>query len=207
MEKRRDWKRPVLALAALGALTVAALAAPAGAHFRPRDEKKHVKKIARRIAKKEATTIVQTTVGPTLFVEETELDRFGPVNLSVGGTQTLGTWGPFSLVAECSDPVADADLDVFGEVFVRTTEANSVFASLNDSGDFGPGDNDEVWADSGATADIDPGDAPFAGSYDETSYAAAPSGAHIWGVVNASTNLGGAHCTFTGFTLSVAPNA
>jgi hypothetical protein len=78
---------------------------------------------------------------------------------------------------------------------------------LWDDGDFGPGDTSETWAENNGPFDVDAGDPPFPGSYDETSYAAAPSGAHIWGVVNASTNLGGAHCTFTGFTLSVAPNA
>jgi hypothetical protein len=188
-----------LAILAIAALAVAVVspafsAAPI--------TKAKVKKIATKVLKNKIDDF-----GNPLFVQETELDRFGPVNLSVGGTQTLGTWGPFSLVAECSDSVADADLDVLGEVFVRTTEANSVYASLWDSNDFGPGDNDELWAENQGPFDIDPGDAPISGSYDETSYAAAPSGAHIWGVVNASTNLGGAHCTFTGFTLSVAPNA
>ena len=144
MEKRRDWKRPVIALAALGALTVGALAAPAGAHFRPRDEKKHVKKIARRIAKKEATTIVQTTVGPTLFVEETELVRFGPINLTADATAPIGTFGAgsFTLTADCDEDAGD----IFATIEIEPSRDNSAFQT-NEEGDddFDTGDVGE-WA-------------------------------------------------------------
>jgi hypothetical protein len=45
------------------------------------------------------------------------------------------------------------------------------------------------------------------GGYDETSYAAAPSGATIWGVVDTTINQAGAHCTCAGFTRFVVRQA
>jgi hypothetical protein len=110
-DRRKDWKRPALALAALGALTVAVLASPVSADFEPAHEKKHVKKIARRIAKKEAKTIVQTTVGPTLFVEETELLRSGPVTANVGETKTILEAGGFRWELRCTATTTFLDLE------------------------------------------------------------------------------------------------
>src|SRR5687767_6108611 len=99
--KRRGWLRPVLVLGVLGAFAAAMLISPASAHITTFGHlKKHIKKIAKQVAKKQATTIVQTTVGPTLFIEETEVIRYGLVKLSVGAAdQTVATFGPFTLRA------------------------------------------------------------------------------------------------------------
>jgi hypothetical protein len=156
---RRGWLRPVLAVAVLGALTAAVLASPVGAHFVPRHEKKHVKKIAKKMAMKFATSIsteiVSTTVGPTLFVEETELVRFGPIALNTGDADVpIGTFGAgsFTLTAHAEDDGAT----LFCKVLIETSTDNSAFFS-NEGGidDFDTGDEGE-WAvgdaDLGATS-------------------------------------------------------
>jgi hypothetical protein len=205
MEKQRPWKRPVIALAALGALTVAVLAAPAGAHFVPPHEKKHVKKIARRIARKEATTIVQTTVGPTLFIEETELARWGPIELSVGGSQAIGTFNGFALTAQCLDSDATADTDINIRVGVTTPENNSAlnqyYGTTDDDFDTG---EDGDWYDfiDGNEATNDPGDPQNQQTFaDGFAYVAAPSGASLWGETNAISNFSGSHCWLKGHVL------
>jgi hypothetical protein len=202
MHKHRDWKRPVLALAALGALTVAALAAPAGAHFRPRDEKKHVKKIARRIAKKEATTIVETTVGPTLFIEETELVRFGQVKMNTGAAdQVVATVGPFSANARC-------DLsggNVRGTLFANTTENNSIFWSSEwgSENDFDASDVDTVEMVQ-RTGNV-PGGAALISTGGNQTHFLAPGGTSVEAIATVATNFAGSHCVFEGYLLQTSP--
>jgi hypothetical protein len=143
---------PVLAVAVLGALTAAVLASPVGAHLVPRHEKKHVKKIAKKMAKKFATSIsteiVSTTVGPTLFVEETELVRFGPIALNSGDADVpIGTFGAgsFTLTAHAEDDATD----LFCQVLIETSTDNSAFASNEQVfDDFDTGDEGE-WAEEG----------------------------------------------------------
>ena len=112
MEKRRrGWLRPVLAIGVLGALTAALMTSPANAHLTTFSHlKKHIKKIATKIAKQQARTIVQTTVGPTLFVEETELTRSGPVTASSGETKTLVEAQGFRWELRCT--ATDTAIDI-----------------------------------------------------------------------------------------------
>jgi hypothetical protein len=121
MEKRRSWTRPVIALAALGVLTVAALAAPASAHLGSFGHLKgHIKKIARKVAKQE--------ISKADTVRETRL-----FTLPDGGSQALLTHGPFTLTANC-------DLDVGGNdtanVLISTTQDNSSFDADDENDDF-----------------------------------------------------------------------
>jgi hypothetical protein len=149
-KKHRGWLRPVLAVAVLGALTAAVLASPVGAHFVPRHEKKHVKKIAKKMAQKFATSIsteiVSTTVGPTLFVEETELVRFGPIALNSGDADVpIGTFGAgsFTLTAHAGENPTE----VFCQVLIETSTDNSAFSSNDASeNDFDTGE-EELWAE------------------------------------------------------------
>jgi hypothetical protein len=202
MEKRRSWQRPVIALAALGALTIGVLAGPVSAHFQPADEKKHVKKIARKIAKKEAKTIVQTTVGPSLFIEETELVRWGPIELSVGGSQSIGTFNGFALTAQCLDSDATADTDIEIRVGITTPENNSAlnnyYGATDDDFDVG---EDGDWHDStdGSETTNDPGDPQNQQTFaDGFGHVATPSGASLWGETNAISNFSGSHCWLNG---------
>jgi hypothetical protein len=132
-KKRHGWLRPVLAIGVLAALTGALLASPVSADFEPAHEKKHVKKIAKKAAKKFATSIVSTTVGPTLFIEETELLRYGPINMTEGqADQTIGTFGPFTLKTRCNEDPAGT---LNGRIIITTTEDHSAFESDDDSYD------------------------------------------------------------------------
>jgi hypothetical protein len=205
--RRIGWKRPVVAVAALGAFTVGALAAPAGAHLGSFGHLKgHIKKIARKVAKKEAKTIVQTTVGPTLFIEEEELVRWGPIELNVGAAdQAIGTFGPFTLEAQCLDSDATADTDINIRVGVTTTENNSAlkqyYGALDHDFDTG---EDGDWYDfiDGSETTNDPGDPQNQQTFgDGLVYVAAPSGASLWGETNAISNFSGSHCWLKGHLL------
>jgi hypothetical protein len=202
VEKPRDWKRPVIVLAALGALTVAALAAPASAHLGSFGHlKKHIKKIAKKVAKKEATTIVQTTVGPTVFIEETELMRFGPIEMQTGAPDvTVGTFGPFTLTTDCS---LDAG-DVEGTLFVATSEANSTFFSSfwGEEDDFDPTDTGVFWLNLNGDVPGGAADISFGGNQ---MHAGAPSGTSLQGMATVATNFSGSHCVFWGTVTTVAP--
>jgi hypothetical protein len=205
MDKHRDWKRPVLALVALGALTVAVLAAPAGAHFRPRDEKKHVKKIARRIAKEEATTIVQTTVGPTLFIEETELVRFGPINLTADATAPIGTFGAgsFTLTASCQETGGTLD----ATIEIEPSKDNSAFQTNEDGDDdFDTGEVGE-WAQH---VDLSTDLQEINSDEDDDAHAWGPNGTTINSAGNTIvTNPGDVDntCSFAGAVLVTSPGS
>jgi hypothetical protein len=199
MEKRRDWKRPVIVLAALGALTVAALAAPASAHLGSFGHLKgHIKKIAKKVAKKEATTVVNN-LGTTLFVEETELIRFS-VQMNQGAAdQTLATVGPFTFTGACEDNAAN--FDAFIEI--TTSESNSILDSpdSDDDDDFDTGETRNVlsyqnYPDVGLPNQWNGG-----GIF----HAASPSGTYIQGPTTIFVNFDGSNCTFMGTISMVAP--
>lgn len=202
----RGWLRPTLAIAVLGALAGALLASPVSAHFEPPHEKKHVKKIARKVARKEAKTIVQTTVGPTLFIEETELTRFGQVKLSVGAAdQTVATVGPFTLRASCEDADAGAGVSIRAELELVTSESNSVAETEDDTNtDFDTGE-EFIWG--GGNFGDAPGDPTNTWSPYTEGHAAAPSGVGIDGRSGIYTNFAGAHCAFHGYVIQTAPQA
>ena len=207
MDRRHTgWVRPALVLGVLGVVAAALIISPASAHFVPAHEKKHVRKIARRIARKEARTIVQTTVGPTIFIEETELVRWGPIKINVGGAdQTIGTFGPFTLKAQCLDNDATADVDINPRVGVTTTVNNSAlnqyYGTTDD--DFDTGEDGDWFDDTeGNEAFNDPGDPQHFYSFsDGFAEVAAPGGASLWGKTDAISNFDGGHCYLTGFVL------
>jgi hypothetical protein len=110
--RRRGWLRPALVLGVLGAFAAAMLISPASAHITTFGHlKKHIKKIAKKVAKKEATTIVQTTVGPTVFIEETELFRSGPVTANSGETETLVEANGFRWELRCDATETAIDIE------------------------------------------------------------------------------------------------
>ena len=202
MEKRRDWKRPAIVLAALGALTVAVLASPVSADFEPAHEKKHVKKIAKKMAKRQ----IQSSSTANLFIEETELERFGPINLNLGQTQTIGTFGAgsFTLTAVCADNVGSTQ----GRVDITTSRDNSALETNDDDDDdFDTGDTLE-WAEE--TGDvINTGLQEINTEDDGYGHAWSPNGIDLEGggttiVTNASN---GSDCSIGGAVLVVAPGA
>jgi hypothetical protein len=197
MKKKRDWKRPVIALAALGALTVAALASPVSAHFVPKHEKKHVRKIARKQINK---------LVPGIAIEESELVRFGQIKLNVGGSQPIGTFGPFTLTARCVDGDAGADVEIVAQVEITTSEADSFFFSdfWGGEDDFDPNDSNGpiLWVN------IDEGDAPgdpLEWLAENHMTAHAPGGTSLTGDQTAFTNFAGSHCMFSGSILQESP--
>jgi hypothetical protein len=198
-KKHRGWLRPVLAIGVLGALTGATLASPVSAHFVPSDERKHVKKIAKRIAKKEATTIVQTTVGPTLFIEEDELIRFSAQMNQGAADQTLATVGPFTIRGACDDD--GANFDAFIEI--TTSESNSILDSPDgdDDTDFDTGETRNVLSYQNAPD----GGAPAIWNGGGVFHAASPSGTYIQGPTTIFVNFDGSDCTFVGTISKVAP--
>src|ERR687891_1132033 len=199
MDRRHTgWVRPALVLGVLGVVAAALIISPASAHFVPRHERKHVKKIARRIARKEARIIVQTTVGPTLFIEETELVRFGPVKMNTGAPdQTLGTFGPFTVKASCDDEGGGVEE---AQAFIETSVAGSLFDSYwwGTEAPFDPSDTNApiIWTEAEA--------AGLSSGYLGIGHAEAPNGTSLSGEVTAFTNLGTSACTFSGYFLHVA---
>lgn len=110
--RHRGWVRPILVLGVLGAFAAAILISPASAHITSFGHlKKHIKKIAKKVAKQEATTIVQTTVGPTVFIEETELLRTGPVTANSGETKTLAEANGFRWELRCDATETAIDIE------------------------------------------------------------------------------------------------
>src|ERR687892_1552736 len=208
MDRRHTgWVRPALVLGVLGVVAAALIISPASAHFEPRHERKHVKKIARRIARRLATTIVQTRVGPTLFIEETELVRFGPISLSAtSADQTIGTFGPFTLKAHCDE---DPALNLNGELRISTTEAHSAFETedFGNLDDFGPADGDQPWVEANDTFPDD-GSQNYESTFDGQLHATSATGATNL-VGNGSVLLNGEasgapDCLFAGAILVVS---
>jgi hypothetical protein len=203
-KKRRGWLRPVLAIGVLGALTGALLASPVSADFQPAHEKKHVKKIATKIARKQARTIVQTTVGPTIFIEETELQRYGPINLNLGQSRTIGTFGAasFTFTARCVDSGAGIPQ---GIVEITTSRNNSAMNSDDDTfDDFDTGVTAEWAEDTAANAT----DQQINSENDDDGFAWSPNGLVITSVgttiVTNPQNVT-ADCSIAGALLIVAP--
>ena len=199
MQKHRDWKRPVLALAALGALTVAALAAPAGAHFRPRDEKKHVKKMPGGQRRRRPRPSSRPRWDrPSLL--KRRFARWGPIELSVGGSQPIGTFNGFALTAQCLDSDATADTDINVRVGVTTPENNSAlnnyYGTTDDDFDTGE-DGDWLDAFNGNEATNDPGDPQHQLTFAD-GFAHVDDGASLWGETNAISNFSGSHCWLNG---------
>jgi hypothetical protein len=201
MEKRRDWKRPVIVLAALGALTVAALAAPASAHLGSFGHlKKHIKKIAKKVAKQQ----ISSTSTTNLFIEESELERFGPINLNVGQNQTIGTFGAgsFTFRAVCNDLGAGVPE---GIIELTTSRDNSAMDSDDDEfDDFDTGDTASWAFEDSADATTQ----EISSEEDGFAHAWSPNGLSIEGlgaqIVLNPQNVS-ADCSFAGGLLIVSP--
>ena len=138
--------------------------------------------------------------GNPIFIEEDELDRFGPIRLSVGQNQAIGTYGPFTLTAQCLDNDPGAGVVIQGRVRIQTTEDNSSFMSYygDQDDDFDTAEDRAVYIQ-GTDA---PGDPQDQWTYGDGFFrAAAPSGRSIWGTTDLITNFSGAHCWFVGQVL------
>lgn len=199
---RKPWLRGAIALGVMGAMAASLLISPASAHL---GKFGHLKKHIKKIATQRINALVPGMIG-ALAIEETELVRWGPIKLNVGtADQTIGTFGPFTLKAQCLDSDATADTDINIRVGVTTTENNS---SLNQyygttDDDFDTGEDGD-WYDfiDGNEAQNNPGDPQNMQTFgDGFAYAAAPSGASLWGETNAISNFSGSHCWLKGHVL------
>ena len=195
--KRRGLGRgiAVLAIVAMGAMAVT----PALSAFKPTRAK--IKKIARNVARTQATDVLKSQIGPVgnpLFIQETELIRYGPVKLNMSDAQvTIGTFGPFTLKAECLDQPSEGT-HIQPRVSVTTAEPDSmVNAAYGGSNhDLDPGGEANWWMT--GTADS-PGEPPELETYgDNESVIVAPSGAYLVGITEIATNFAGSDCWIRG---------
>jgi hypothetical protein len=202
LKGRRTWLRGGITLGVVGIVAAALLMSPAGAHIDGWPHLKgHIKKIATRIAKKEAKTIVNT-FGSTVFIEETELSRWGPITMSTGDAdKTVGTFAGFTVKTRCELSAGN----VRARVLVETSEDNAFFASPETTEeDFDIGDNATPveWTD---VTGNPPGGAADGYGGGGQGRGAAPSGKVFEGIAFTNTNFAGAHCWFAGDVVTVAP--
>ena len=160
---------------------------------------------AKTVTKKTVKKIVRS-LGGTLFIDEaSELDRFGPIKLSVGQSAPIGTYGPFTLSADCQQGDFDMDGPPFenrARILIDTSEDDSAFESNVDSDeDFDAADPPAAWAE-----DSQPiGDPSLGSENQERAQAEAPSGAWMTAVANiAAVNFGGVDCQLAGAVLTSA---
>jgi hypothetical protein len=194
MSVRQIWRSPVgraITVVAAMLLAAGALSPAFGAQGVTKGQ---VKKIAKKQVKK---------VGDPRFIQETELVLFGPITMNAPGTAPVGTFGPFTLTAECNliDDAADGPpLEEQGVILIDTSEDNSSFESNEDSeDDFDAADPPEQWveeiADSPDVQEINTED-------DDDAHASAPSGTRIASTANLlALNQAGFDCTLSGAIL------
>jgi hypothetical protein len=184
----------VLAIVILGAAAVT----PAFSAFRATKGK------VRKLAKKESIKQINA-VGPGLFIQEGELIRWGPLNMNMDSTQPIGTFGPFSLKAACTDDDLGAGTAIAGEVLIDTSEPNSIVYTESDfEEDWDPGET-RGWGGTFNTGQS-AGDPPNSFSFrPESGIASTPSGAGITGGTFFHTNFNGFHCVLTGYVIQLSP--
>jgi hypothetical protein len=154
----------------------------------------------KKIAKKQINKLV-----PGIAIEETELHRFGLITMNIGdAAQTVGTLGPFTLTATCTDGDPAADVDISAQLEITTTEDNSIAASDDDNdNDFDSGDAAVIWA--GGDFENTPGGVVDYWSEESEGHAASPSGIALDGRSAVYFNFAGAHCAFAGYLIQTAP--
>jgi hypothetical protein len=174
-----------LAILAVAALAVAVVspafsAAPV--------TKGKVKKIAKKVAKKEvdAATIDQGNI-PTVTASITDPNK------------TVATFGPFTITLDCSDDGGNVEL----RLSATTSEADSVADTGDEYGEFGPADEVQILNFDG---DVPGGDAEVVGgsSYYGQATLFSPSGTKVYTQLQAITNFTGNHCFVEGWFLNLA---
>lgn len=193
MSVRQIWRSPVGRAVAVVAAMLLAAGALSPAFGAQGVTKSKVNKIAKKQVKK---------AGDPRFIQETELVRYA-VTLNAPGTATVGTFGPFTLIAECNlvDDAGDGPpLEEEALLLIDTSEDNSSFDSNEDSDDdFDAAEAPLEWAAELADA---PGEQDINSEDDDDAHASAPSGTRIASTSNLIvTSQGGFDCTFSGATL------
>jgi hypothetical protein len=203
MQSRSTRSKAFRALGVLAALLLAAgVISPA---FGAKALKKgKVKKIAKKQATNQINALVPglvPTVGNPLFIQETELERFGPVTATKGEAEkTITTFGPFTLSLLCTDAGGFDRV----QVQIATSAANSTYDSDDgDEDDFDPAPDDQ-------DEDVDDNTATVATqeSFDDDAefWAGGPGGTPVFhGWVGDATNYGGADCWVQGWVLQTVP--
>jgi hypothetical protein len=131
MAQRSKWWGAV-SLGAVGLVGLALIASPVGAHFVPRHEKGHVKKIARQQANARITARVPGMIAAADTVRETKM-----FTLADGESRTVIQHGPFTVTATCDLDVGANDT---ATMLIATTQNNSSFDASDENDDFDTGD-------------------------------------------------------------------
>ncbi len=124
---------------------------------------------------------------------------FGIVTLPAGGSATLVSYGPFSLIGKCEAP---GNLEA--SVVFATTEEHSAYGGDDDSsGDVGPAtpESERIIEDPGASSSGAPENSD---GYDDQFNAQAPSGASWAGTVESWASKDAGQCRFSGYILKTS---
>ena len=124
---------------------------------------------------------------------------FGIITVPAGGSATLVSYGPFSLIGKCE---ANANLDA--SVVFATTEDQTAFGGDDtSSGAMGPGtpESERTIEDGGASSSGPPVNSD---GYDDQFNAQAPSGASWAGTVQSWAGKDAGQCRWSGYILKTS---
>ena len=143
-------------------------------------------------------------IGDRSFILESELIRYGPVSLDVGGSAPLLRSDPFTFTATCDSIDSNADgppLEERGRILMQTDEAGTAVNTDDDLAESLPAGGFVVWAQTTAGT---PGAADISTEDRGRGMASTPGGHRIAAFgTQILLNQGGSDCTFTGGILSL----
>ncbi|MGH2662180.1 MAG: hypothetical protein ACRDH8_05130 [Actinomycetota bacterium] len=197
-----------------GVGVLAALLLAAGAISPAFGAKAVTKKKVKKIAKKQATNQINSLVPglvtaginaqvpPLIDADTIDQGAIPAVTMSnTDANKTLFTRGPFTISMDCSLAAGNVEL----ELFVRTTEANSVVDDGygNIAGDLDPADGDQYFQS--FTGNPPGGESEvYYSTYYADAFFNSPSGTSFYADFSAITNFKGSDCFANGYYLDLA---
>jgi hypothetical protein len=159
--------------------------------------KAKVRKIAKKVAKKQINTLVPG------MIDAATIDQGTIPQVTASMTdpdKTVATFGPFTITLDCSDQAGNVDL----VLTVKTSEAKSHVAdNWNGGYELNPVDGEEEFQD--FTGNPPTGESvsqynPYYGAL----FLRSPSGTNVYAVFDTITSFNGNHCTVDGWFLNLA---